>query len=95
MNKTFLFKGSTFIKKLWCCVGGKSITGEFSIINLVDNVNWPPQIVSKLTFRALALCQTPSDEGPRSKRQVGNSLLWQIYVINSVGNTKLHFHTFR
>ena len=37
----------------------ESITGEFSIINLVDNVNWPPQMVSKLTFRALALCQTP------------------------------------
>ena len=76
MNKTFLFKGSTFVKKLWCCVGGKSITGEFSIINLVDNVNWPPQIVSKLTFRALALCQTPSDEGPTLE-----TLGWKLFTV--------------
>ena len=28
------------------------------IINWVDNVNWPPSIVSKLTLPALALCQS-------------------------------------
>ena len=28
---------------------------SFSLINWVDNVNWPPSIVSKLTLRALAL----------------------------------------
>ena len=30
----------------------------FSLINWVDNVNWPPSIVSKLTPRALALRQS-------------------------------------
>ena len=29
--------------------------GWFAIINWVDNVNWTPERVSKLTFRALAL----------------------------------------
>ena len=27
-------KGGKFLKKLWCCVGGR-------LINWVDNVNWP------------------------------------------------------
>ena len=31
---------------------------SFSLINWVDNVNWPPSIVSKLTLRALALRQS-------------------------------------
>ena len=31
---------------------------SFSLINRVDNVNWPPSIVSKLTHRALALRQS-------------------------------------
>ena len=31
---------------------------SFSLINWVDNVNWPPSIVSKLTPRALALRQS-------------------------------------
>ena len=32
----------------------------FDIINLIDNVNWPPLRVSKMTFRALALRQSDS-----------------------------------
>ena len=32
-----------------------SILGKFSNINWADDVNWPPLVVSKLTFRALAL----------------------------------------
>ena len=31
---------------------------SFSLISWVDNVNWPPSIVSKLTLRALALRQS-------------------------------------
>ena len=31
---------------------------SLSLINWVDNVNWPPSIVSKLTHRALALRQS-------------------------------------
>ena len=33
----------------------ESITGLLSIINWVDNANWPPIRVSKLTFRAFPL----------------------------------------
>ena len=33
----------------------ESITGLLSIINWVDNANWPPLRVSKLTFRAFPL----------------------------------------
>lgn len=49
-------KGAKFLKKVWCCIGG--VTKSFVFINLVDNVNWLPQRVSKLSFRALALCQS-------------------------------------
>ena len=35
-----------------------TFAGYLSIINLVDNVNWPPERVSKLTFRALAIRQS-------------------------------------
>ena len=35
-----------------------TFTWSFSLINWVDNVNWPPSIVSKLTPRALALRQS-------------------------------------
>ena len=41
------------LAKLWW----QSITGYFSIISWVANVNWPPQRVSRLTFWALALTQ--------------------------------------
>ena len=35
-----------------------TFAGYLSIINLVDNVNWPPERVLKLTFRALAIRQS-------------------------------------
>ena len=57
----------------------ETITGKFGFINWVDNVNWPLQRVSKLTFRALAL------------RQSEWNSLRSIYVINPVDNTKLSF----
>ena len=36
----------------------KSMTRQFGIINWFDNVNWPSLVVSKLTFKALALRQS-------------------------------------
>ena len=34
------------------------MTRQFGIINWFDNVNWPSLVVSKLTFKALALRQS-------------------------------------
>ena len=36
-------KGGKFLEKLWCCVGGEYYQIVLvSVINWVDNVNWPP-----------------------------------------------------
>ena len=35
-------KGGKFLEKLWCCVGGEYYQIVLvSVINWVDNVNWP------------------------------------------------------
>ena len=38
-------KGGKFLKKLWCCVGGKYCTRDNFVLS--HNANWPPQRDSK------------------------------------------------
>ena len=47
----------------------------FSIIKWVDNVNWPPLRVSKLTFRAVALCHSKSHPGTSSVSHKSNGMV--------------------
>ena len=56
MPHIHMYVGGKFLKKLLCCVSGKSIAGSFGIIIWVDNMNWPLLKVWKLMFQALALC---------------------------------------
>ena len=83
----------------------------FSIFFFLDNITVRDIIIqSNLVFgiRALALRQSDGRranalmKGYCSKRQLLKSLLWPIYIINSVHNTKLpcytippmHYHSF-
>ena len=50
-----------------------SITRKFGVINWVDDANWPTLIVSKLMFRALALCQSKGTVCKKKKKTTHTS----------------------
>ena len=41
--KHITLKGGRFLKKLWCCIGGRvQLCRQFSVNNRVENIHWPP-----------------------------------------------------
>ena len=68
-------------------------TGKFSIINWVDNINWPLKSLKAEVLSVSPNCQSLRLRANARKSQFLSSLRRPIYIINSVDNTKLSCYT--
>ena len=92
MSVHFMNKGSKFLKKLWCFVGGGVQQGN-SVLStaLITEISHSKEFKSR--FFEHQPFQITLTKASCSKHQLLNSLQRPIYVINSVDNTKLPCYT--
>ena len=80
-------KGGKFLKKLWCCIGGRVMYYQLS---------WKDKLATVKSLKADVFSVSPSSHTTHNSSNrsdeglmLWNSLRWPIYVINSVDSTKL------
>ena len=80
-------KGGKFLKKLWCCIGGRVMYYQLS---------WKGKLATVKSLKADVFSVSPSSHTTHNSSNrsdeglmLWNSLRWPIYVINSVDSTKL------
>ena len=80
-------KEGKFLKKPWCCIGGRVMYYQLS---------WKGKLATVKSLKADVFSVSPSSHTTHNSSNrsdeglmLWNSLRWPIYVINSVDNTKL------